>query len=52
VGSFISALGECGADRISVEEGSAVMANVVSQPEIQSKLRIEIQNMVGSIQLI
>jgi hypothetical protein len=49
MGSFISALGECGADQISVEEGSAVMVNVVSQPEIQSKLQIEVQNVVGSI---
>jgi hypothetical protein len=48
MGSFINALEECGADRIGVEEGSTVMVNVVSQPEIQSKLWIEIRNVVGS----
>jgi hypothetical protein len=52
MGSFISALEECGADRIGVEEGSTVMVNVISQPEIQSKLWIEIRNVVGSDQQI
>jgi hypothetical protein len=52
MGSFINALEECGADRIGVEEGSTVMVNVVSQPEIQSKLWIEIRNVVGSDQQI
>jgi hypothetical protein len=50
VGSFISALKECGADRSGVEEGSAVMVNVPSQPKIQKKLRIEIRNVVSSDQ--
>jgi hypothetical protein len=51
-GSFISAREECDADRIGAEEGSVVMANVVSLPEIKSMLRIEILNIIGSDQQI
>jgi hypothetical protein len=51
-GSFISAHEECDADWIGAEEGSVVMANVVSLPEIQSMLRIEILNIIGSDQQI
>jgi hypothetical protein len=52
VGSFISSHEECDADWIGAEEGSMVMANVISLPEIQSMLRIEILNIIGSDQQI